>query len=1173
MKKIFIPISTLLVAGLVHAQLTPTENYVYSKTYLSDPSLLNPKTLETVQYFDGLGRPKQLVNVKASPLGKDVVTHIEYDGFGRQVKDYLPIPQSSTLNGAIVSSPLGNASSVYGSEKIYADKLLENSPLDRVLEQKQVGNDWNNKPVKFEYAANSEGEVKKYVTTTTWVNGATSSVLSMASDSNSENGNYKASRLYKTTVTDEDGNKTIEFKNGQGQVILVRKALSATDNADTYYVYNEYNQLAFVIPPLASVSASIDGALLNNLCYQYRYDGRNRLVEKKLPGKSWEYMVYDKQDRVVATRDANLESKGQWLFTKYDQFGRVAFTGISTGGGRSAEQVDVETFGSNNVPRISSTSFTLDGMDVHYRGFLAYPAETKYVKLLSVNYYDTYAPYNFNPAFPTTVFNIPVITDNITGTSINTKGLPVMNFIKNIEDDNWTKNYIWYDRKGRAIATHSINHLGGYTKTESLLDFSGTPQQVITKHKRLSSDTEKMISENFEYDAQNRLLVHKHKVDNNAEEILVQNEYNELSQLKTKKVGGTVLGSGLQLVDYTYNIRGWMTKINDPTNLGNDLFGYKINYNQVEGLSIPNSDFPDLEVKPKYNGNISEITWKTSVEENDPLKRYGYAYDPLNRLSGGFYQKEGSEAAKEYFEKLDYDLNGNISRLRRSESVLPGGTTAMLIDNLRYDYLGNRLIKVTEEQIGNSKGYPYFAVPTEMLYDDNGNMTRHKDKGLETILYNYLNLPDRLAGPSGKNQKIYNYLYRADGTKVSKGYSRGAENWTTEYLDGFQYSFYTGPTPPVSISDLKFVPTSEGYYDFENNSYIYNYTDHLGNVRLSYADTNKDGIIQPRQYNVQECDGPLDPMNPPNCTDHWKPGEIVAVNNYYPFGLLHNYTATTQNPYQYKYNGKELQETGMYDYGARFYMPDIGRWGVVDPLAEKMRRWSPYNYVMNNPIRFIDPDGRAVMDPGDKFKNLRAAASDFGKQYNGLSINYNVELRTMFYQATDKSGETYYSYSVPETGSQGMTSNVSPSEVADVSKLGEIVADGHLHAGDVDVIKIDGRDYSSANKFSDRDIDTYENDLVDGSGKKEDNGFGKPVIGYVGTGDGGMREFIPGVSDNSNSGKKDAGGVPIKKYDIPFDTSLPSDPASGSLRLNKIPPTNMPNVLPKGFDPEQPKRY
>ena len=131
-------------------------------------------------------------------------------------------------------------------------------------------------------------------------------------------------------------------------------------------------------------------------------------------------------------------------------------------------------------------------------------------------------------------------------------------------------------------------------------------------------------------------------------------------------------------------------------------------------------------------------------------------------------------------------------------------------------------------------------------------------------------------------------------------------------------------------------PTAEGFYDYRKSQYIYQYKDHLGNVRLSYG---------------RDINGNL---------------EIVDANNYFPFGMSHLNSGTanfgTGSYKNYKYNGKELQETGMYDYGARFYMPDIGRWGVIDPLAEVSKRWTPYNYAYNNPIRNIDPDGNAPED-------------------------------------------------------------------------------------------------------------------------------------------------------------------------------------------------------------------
>ncbi|WP_345208766.1 RHS repeat-associated core domain-containing protein, partial [Chryseobacterium ginsengisoli] len=133
--------------------------------------------------------------------------------------------------------------------------------------------------------------------------------------------------------------------------------------------------------------------------------------------------------------------------------------------------------------------------------------------------------------------------------------------------------------------------------------------------------------------------------------------------------------------------------------------------------------------------------------------------------------------------------------------------------------------------------------------------------------------------------------------------------------------------------------------------------------------------------------------------------EVLEENNYYPFGLKHEgYNPTVGNPaYTYSYNGKELQtESGMYDYGARMYMPDLGRWGVVDPLAEKSRRFTPYNYAVNNPIRFIDPDGRQnedwikkdntwTYDPNITTASQAAAAGadDFAK--NGTIVSYGED--------------------------------------------------------------------------------------------------------------------------------------------------------------------------------------
>jgi RHS repeat-associated protein len=911
--KSYFSLFTLLFSLTIYAQTTPstTENYIYTKNCLDGDCT---KKSESVQYFDGLGRPIQSVAIKATPLGRDVVVPIEYDAKGRQAKSYLPVPQPGTANGAIYTNPLANAPSAgYGSEKIYAEKRYDDLFTTRVSQVVPAGTAWSQKPANMAYGTNAAGEVKKYEITTNWIEGRTDSGISFSAS-------YAANQLMKTSVTDPDGNITTEFKNSKGQTILVRKN-DGTQNVDTYYLYNEYGQLVYVIPPLAVGTSAPDQTMLDKLCYQYRYDGLGRLVEKKVPGKGWEYMLYDKQDRLVATQDANLRVKGQWLYTKYDQFGRIAITGIGTGAARTTEQYVVDGYDSNNVNRLSAALFERQGMNVYYGNQdSTYPNSTKWVTLLSLNYYDTYPGYDFNPAFPSTILGEPVITD-IQNAPVNTQAMPTLSLVKNIEDDNWTKNYVYYDKKGRAVGTYSINHLGGTTRTESELDFVGMAKQTKVYHKRLGTDTEKVISQSFDYDNQNRVTKHRHQVDSGPVELLTENTYNELSQLSNKKVGG-----GLQSIDYQYDIRGALTKINDPAALGTKLFGYELKYFNPQNTSQGSTG--------KYNGNITEVTWKTALDQ--VLRQYNYQYDGLNRLKKGIYSEPGASVPQNGFfnETLAYDLNGNITSLQRNGKSSSG--TAQLIDDLTYNYTGNKLNTVTDTS-GNYSGYPDTSGNT-ISYDDNGNMKDHVDKGVLQIGYNFMNLPSFIVF----DQQYYTrgvwqntntqFFYRADGTKIRKEhrYNEGSSyrRKVTEYLDGFQYEIIANSGDPL----LKFVPTAEGYYNFENNKYIYSYTDHLGNIRLSYS---------------KSLNGSA---------------EVLEENNYYPFGLKHEgYNVLVGNPaYNYQYNGKELQkETGWGDYGARMYMADIGRWGVIDPLAEQMRRYSPYNYAFNNPVSFIDPDGMA----------------------------------------------------------------------------------------------------------------------------------------------------------------------------------------------------------------------
>lgn len=1013
MKKLIYIFSLFLIIGKVTAQnFSPNETYTYTRVFLDSvtvgsSNINTAQSIQNITYTDGLGRPKQDIVINAIKSGQDIVNTNYYDTDGRLTKEYLPIAISSQ-GGLYQPVSTNDINGYYNTPNAFSEIKYDDSPLNRPVKKASPGSDWSmtsGHTQEFFYEFNGDNSVRKYVAT-----------LNISSFENSfgDNGFYAINTLNKRTLKDEDGNLATQYTNGLGQVILKRVKNGAQD-LDTYYVYNQYSQLAYIIPPLNDGENISDPIIRSKIAYEYNHDAQGRLKDKKLPGKGKEHYVYDKENRVIMSTNSRLLSEGKWYFIKYDKYGRTLYTGLCTGGSRAFEQQNADDTSAIYETRTSSIGFKALSQNIYYTK-LAYP--TTFIVILSINYYDSY-PIEANANRPSDILSQATLTDSDTSIH-NTKSLATASYVKNVENSAWTKTFFWYDTKERLVGNHKINSLGGLTRTEMKLDFPGNITESRVYHSRNSVTTHNvLVKQRYVYSAQNLLLRHYHQVNTEPEELLKELFYDDLGRLTNKKIG-----NNLQDINYSYNVRGWLTSMNDPGNLGTDLFAFKMNFNYREGVESPNNDYPELQVKPKFNGSISETAWATAP---DFVRRYGYVYDASGRLTAGMFQADEAPYNKEHSEILTYDKRGNINTLFRT-SYKPLKGAVRVIDNLLYNNDGNRILNINDLS-ANRNGYE--GGNAAISYDDNGNITAMPDKGIIGLGYNFLNLPNVIY-----DKNTTTYLYSADGTKLRKTLQitndEGTARIITEYVDGFQYSTSNtslinrvlmspeenaemartasepeafimaesaipSPGEPV-MQELVFFPTAEGYYDYKNKKYIYQYKDHLGNVRMSYY-KNTAGL--------------------PIALDN---------NNYYPFGMNHlssggdaYYDPLNATPYNYKYNGKELQETGMYDYGWRMYMPDIARWNGIDQLAEKFNAASPYAYVMNNPISFFDPDGRYSSGGGGNWwDNVWKSAKHGGvTTYSDFDSNGNWGSSTFAPMSSEQFTSFYNFLSSGQTGMYG----------------------------------------------------------------------------------------------------------------------------------------------------------
>ena len=901
---------TTSIKGVVHREkiFSSPENYILTRTYTNEEGT---GYLDQIQYYDGLGRPNQLVNKGATPKGHDLVSLQEYDEIGRESNVWLPAVVSSENGGQFVEPSSAKSLSISSNNDSnpYSYSVYEQSPLNRILKKVGAGSDWQSLDKD---PSNARGISTNFLTNTatSHVNFDLSDYLvcrmytvSDVKDIDSLYclGNYAPNELFVTEVIDENGNKAYEFKDKLDQVLL-KRSINNNQLYDTYYVYDSYGNLRVVLPPKASTVFTSgkwkgDTQELKDYAYLYKYDARNRCIAKRIPGTEWIKMVYDRGDRMVFSQTGVQTVKNEWTFTIPDVFGRVVLTGVCTLANDSPITND------RFSDYVIKAEYTTTG---GYKGYTifsdALPLSLKDCKIYAVNYYDDYDFMGTN-GFPSSG-DTNFAYENLSGFGQryqpSAKGLltgTATARFNNATTLNYDYTVNYYDERSRLVQGKSTNHLGGFDKTYFAYNFVDKPVKMQHVH---TASGKAMQTElyTYDYDHAGRLLTTKHKLNTGTEILLVNNSYDELGRLQSNSRTGS--NPNLK-TDYTYNVRSWMKTISNPH------FNETLYY-QDAPTNVPR-------YTRNYNGNISAMNWQSDDKKS---RTYAFNYDNLSRLTASTYSQTDNLGAN-FSDSCRYDMHGNVTSIIRYGRT--GTTSFGLIDNLTMNYKGNQLIKAEDTaptpQFNNLTDFRNNVNQAlEYEYDNNGNMTKDLNKGISNISYNSLNLPISLVIANSLGSATNNYTYSADGKKLKVEMKFGNQTKTTDYIGNMIYE----------NGALKRILVDGGYV--ENGQYHFYIQDHLGNNRV-----------------VVKADG-----------------TVIQTNHYYPFGMTFMEDGTHDTKAQpYKYNGKEFDgERGLnlYDYLARSMDPAEGRFTSIDPLAEKFYSVSPYVYCINNPLIFIDKDGK-----------------------------------------------------------------------------------------------------------------------------------------------------------------------------------------------------------------------
>ncbi len=852
-----------------------------------------PKNIKTLQFYDGLGRQKQVKRYLQDPTdpSKSILTEQEYDSYGHLIETYEPKAESVAENTYSSST-----------QTQYTLTTYEASPLNRVATTTPPS--WH--ATTTSYGANVANEVTNHHTGTA----------------------YPAGTLYKTTITDPEGQVTESFTDLRGNLILnrVKKNASTTNAneiADTYYLYDLKDRLITILPPQTSLTDS-------DMIFRRVYSGDDLLLSDDRPDSEPVSMIYDDRDLLTYRQDGVQQTEGRWYAYEYDDYGQILYEGFAPDSSSTITDTLISnTWGDTGIQKgklIACEKKLLNNQDNSTISTILQDYEYDGAGRLVI----TRSNSILHPT-PGSIVDSLILDsqDNI-----------LESYQKIIPDDITIKRRYTYDHVGR--------------QKEAFIQIT-TPEQTWPEQElsAISYDAKELITDlNLGGGLQNVDYLYKP---------------NRL----------------LDRINTSYS--GFLNTM-DPVTGSYDLFGMNIGYDNDIDFNVKG----ETPLKDGNISQL-QWSYRTADGTEEYKHAYGLQYDWLKRIKSATYSEDNNNqgTAGHFNTTYSYDDHrGNFSTVtRKSDGVMIDNLNYSYHPGTNQIKSISDGVTIPTQQ---KKGYKS-NTSMDYVQDENGAMTFDAGLNV-AFENNHLNLPKIVSVPDSSGAVYYYYdamgtLLRQEEVRDSTVIKARDYIGSVEYVNGVieqirhndgyilmdrglidDHLYLTGTesgdntyetlttvserdiNSPDSVSyrSEEFIILTRGFevdlgadftamidtFPVTGLSYRYFLKDHLSNIRLEFTDANDDGTA-----------------------------EVLSNHNYYAFGL--SWADETKTDNNYLYNGKEVQKSfdlGYLNYGARFYDPAVGRFTSIDPLASDFSRWSPYAYTFNNPIRYTDPTGMAPND-------------------------------------------------------------------------------------------------------------------------------------------------------------------------------------------------------------------